>query len=877
MWRARTRILAAGFILGAIAPAPAAEVEAIDARTPWRAYLVHGGNLVREKGALTVRGRRQSAPFDPAAADADKQGFSRLPPAAWMKPDFDDRCWPRFLMMDLFDFLGDFGANAQENNGPALLCLRTAFGVSDPARATGLKVSVTGLGGGVVYVNGEEVGRGAMPAGKLHPLTPAEDYPIEAYTADDGTTPLPVLQGASKPEPKWLARYQKRIRAFTVDVPPRALVKGRNILAVELHRSAVAGPQQRGGWGHVGVHRVTLASAGGAGVIPFAEAIQGTRVWSANAEDVVAETPAEKSMVRVSMFKTLLWARGMPVRGIPIGNPFDPILPIRMAAPRNGVCSGQAVLSDPAGLRGVKAELGPLKGPSGAVLPAAGVKIRYAVQHPEIHYCDALMPTPPEGAKTLPVWVVVEAPKDQAPGWYAAPLALAANGKTFSVPVRVLVTGLTLPAARDFSSDLGVTHSPDVIAAQYKVDPWSDAHLRRMEPSLAMMGQLGNDVCQVPVITKNQFNWRLPMIRWTKSDGKLKPDFTVLRKYLDAYGKYCAPPKAISVYLWDPSCAKRIANVYEGRQIPSRDNKPRMPLTIQVVDPKTGAASEADMPHIGDPGAEAFYKDLIDGVREIVTKRGWPASSLLLGLGGDNRPSQEDAALIKQWAPDVRWNLLSHFSGDPGTIFNKKGPGMEALKAGKLIAVGGLEVGLKEHPWSGEWNGWPAIKFEDQWAKPTEFVDLGTARWLWQDYSPPIVFRTLPLLWGRLGRVGLDFWGGGRGTAQNASYFTQSTALTVPGPDGAVPTVRFQMMREGVQDMEVRFSILRACAKLPADQRKSHHELLDDLVRRIASGGQYLSQLELGYDWPAYAARVQETAAELAGAKATAKWEEPPK
>jgi len=42
-----------------------------------------------------------------------------------------------------------------------------------------------------------------------------------------------------------------------------------------------------------------------------------------------------------------------------------------------------------------------------------------------------------------------------------------------------------------------------------------------MEPSLAMMGQLGNDVLHVPGIARNQFNWRLPLVQWVKADGGL--------------------------------------------------------------------------------------------------------------------------------------------------------------------------------------------------------------------------------------------------------------------------------------------------------------------------------------------------------------------
>jgi hypothetical protein len=125
--------------------------------------------------------------------------------------------------------------------------------------------------------------------------------------------------------------------------------------------------------------------------------------------------------------------------------------------------------------------------------------------------------------------------------------------------------------------------------------------------------------------------------------------------------------------------------------------------------------------------------------------------------------------------------------------------------------------------------------------------------------------------------VGLDFWATGREAARNTSYFTASSALTVPGPDGAIPTVRFQMMRQGVQEAHLRMAIVRGYAGLPEEQKQPYRNLLDELARRVFWGRHYLSQHELAYDWPAYVARLQEAAAELAGVKAGARWEQPPK
>ena len=45
----------------------------------------------------------------------------------------------------------------------------------------------------------------------------------------------------------------------------------------------------------------------------------------------------------------------------------------------------------------------------------------------------------------------------------------------------------------------------------------------------------------------------------------------------------------------------------------------------------------------------------------------------------------------------------------------------------------------------------------------------------------------------------------------------------------------------------------------------------------FANGAAFLSQHELAYDWRAYVAKVQETAADLAGETTDVTWDKPPR
>jgi hypothetical protein len=264
---------------------------------------------------------------------------------------------------------------------------------------------------------------------------------------------------------------------------------------------------------------------------------------------------------------------------------------------------------------------------------------------------------------------------------------------------------------------------------------------------------------------------------------------------------------------------------------------------------------------------------MLDGVRDIVKKRGWSERIIMLGCGGDTRPSQKTGEILRQWAPYARWNIFSHFSADPGSMFCKDTAGKEALKAGKMVAIGGLEVGLKE--WPSQCSGAATVaQLQERARQAKEYLELSNFRWMWAEWSPPMYYRALGLMQLRFTRVGLDFWDDGpRGGKVQGSVPVRTAAC---GPDGAIPTVRFQLLREGVQDVEAKMALLDALPKLPADRQQALTKLLDELCHRIGTGDAWLSQMELSLDWPGYVARLYSAAAELAGGKPDPGWDQPP-
>jgi hypothetical protein len=105
-------------------------------------------------------------------------------------------------------------------------------------------------------------------------------------------------------------------------------------------------------------------------------------------------------------------------------------------------------------------------------------------------------------------------------------------------------------------------------------------------------------------------------------------------------------------------------------------------------------------------------------------------------------------------------------------------------------------------------------------------------------------------------------------------------SMTAPGPEGPLPTARFQMYREAVQEAEAWLTIVGTCATRQDEQAKAYMALYRDAVNLYATGGGVensavpLAKLSLG--WVGAIARAYEAAGELTGAKSDAKWQQPP-
>jgi hypothetical protein len=181
-----------------------------------------------------------------------------------------------------------------------------------------------------------------------------------------------------------------------------------------------------------------------------------------------------------------------------------------------------------------------------------------------------------------------------------------------------------------------------------------------------------------------------------------------------------------------------------------------------------------------------------------------------------------------------------------------------------LIATGNLEIGLREWPAGDTLSSQGLEAFVRE---RNEFLSARIHREGPAMYSSPLNHRTAGLD-GHWTRVGMDYvrgdWRCGPGFF---IWGEQPIWLTWPGADGAQPTVRLQMIREGLQDFEARLIIAKRILDLPEQHRTNYRALLNELFDYTGRWfdpvpANRLPHTALSFDWYGYVARIHAAAFE---------------
>ena len=801
-------------------------------------------------------------------------------PAGWWKADFDDGGW----------FRGT-GLRAVKSPWLRRLCIRGRFAVTDRRKVRGLRLSVDYHGGIVVYVNGRELCRRHLPEGNLGPDALADAYPAEAFADEQGGMLFPGNVRWLNPrggdfwkDRKLTPETKRRMglwRRSLADVPiPREMLRdGVNVLAVEIVRSPYdpAVEQARAKmpkrfhqyeyqifFATCELERIRLSDSPGDGIVSAAVRAPGLQVWNSD--------PAA------------------PDFDMDFGGPGEDLRPIRLVAPRNGVASGKVVVGDTQPIRGLRAAASELRG-SGGAIPASCVQVRYGLpwgaesisegqrraRYPYPHPATPLAclseiapaeipvwtkdwprydPMPVRGA-VASVWATVKVPPAASPGTYKGRLTIEVEGaEALRVPLEIKVAEWLAPDPKDYTAWVDLIQSPDTLAVEYGLEPWSQRHWKMIDCSLSLLGEAGNRTLYIPLIAHTNLGNEQSMVRWVrKGPNEYGHDFAVLDRYLDSAMRHMGKPEVVICSVWDlymmesgkmPEDEKYTRQMGSGIRAIRQERMPQNILKhggkvglgplVTVVDPASGKTENVYLPKLTDKAAKAMWTPLLRQLRDHLARRGLD-KALMLGMNCDAWASKPTVQFFDDILPGTPWVVQSH-DGFPLKLKLLHG----IAKVGYQTRVWGVAFADEDRhdPYrinkAGEANEAGRLH---GWNRPERLA-------LFERFSlsvfPATRWRTFAEVnvtgdQRGFGRVGADFWPAvraknGRRVGMVHERYPEShwrnlvirSWVLAPGPAGPCSTYRFEAMREGLLECEARIAIEKALIN-PASRTKLGEEL----------------------------------------------------
>ncbi|MBU0755284.1 MAG: DUF4091 domain-containing protein [Planctomycetes bacterium] len=137
-----------------------------------------------------------------------------------------------------------------------------------------------------------------------------------------------------------------------------------------------------------------------------------------------------------------------------------------------------------------------------------------------------------------PLWAQVDIPEDAGPGIYEGFIRVEAKDQaalTFHLEVEVLP--LALPPPSDWSFHLDLWQNPYAVARYHHVEPWSHEHFALLKPHVELLAQAGQKAITATIIHQpwgtQTFDPYESMVRWIRqADGTWEFDFTVFDQWV---------------------------------------------------------------------------------------------------------------------------------------------------------------------------------------------------------------------------------------------------------------------------------------------------------------------------------------------------------
>jgi hypothetical protein len=780
------------------------------------------------------------------------------PPSTWLQADFDDANWPRSRGKELALVAFD-----EEQLMTGLVCMRGKFTVTEPMHVKSLYLELGYRGGVVVYLNGKEIVRKDLPQGEIKPETAATSYPDSLFLTKEGTVYnfRPGWERNLTSDADLAERVKGRDRQIgPISIPLDQLKKGVNVLAIELHRSdyhsSIAtwfGKNPEGKWQPCMIQNVRLSGVGD-GVKPNLERPAGIQVWNVDQNDRLTDHD--------------------------FGDPNESIHPILLPGARNGVFSGQIAVGSSSKLNNLKVSISDLSMENGTGnIPSSALRIRYGIgtslqwgsdgayrdNKEGYSWFEGLtdsMPAPLKDAMQL-VLVSVRTNKETAAGDYKGTVTVSADGlSSVSVPIQLHVADWVIPDPQNYRTYMGLLNSPTTLTMQYKVPEWSEEHWKYIEKSFSLLGEVGNKLVQIPVTEQGQIGNDKGMIYFIrKSDGTFDYDFSIYDRYLKVAQQYLGKPDYVAFHIW------------HGTGWATKDSGEF--ISVTVLDPQTKTTSSFQVPTWGTEESKKFWTPFLLAAKSRLKALDLE-KAMCVGILTDSDPPAHILKQFNEMLPECPWARGAHIN--PTKKDDSVNP-CTFREGGKVVF---WEFFYGCEPASPSIPNLPAIwKYRERpgisyLRRESNNLTLMECR----SKAERALFSRAK----GIGREGFDYWpvlADGKTVQDIYNRYPKSSCsnrapttfcYSYPGPNGAEPTLRFEALREGIQEAEALLVLSEAADKYAKEigpqlaekcQSLLRETLLYDHLRHLDRTINLMQFTTNHYGWQDLATRLFTTAGEV--------------
>ncbi len=159
---------------------------------------------------------------------------------------------------------------------------------------------------------------------------------------------------------------------------------------------------------------------------------------------------------------------------------------------------------------------------------------------------------------TRPVWITIDIPADATPGIYEGAVFRRSASGSEKHPVTLEVQDKLLPPPSEWSFHLDLWQNPFAVARYNGVELWSKEHFELLKPLLGKLADAGQKCITATLIDKpwgdNKpcYDDFRSMIRWTrKKDGSWEYDYSIFDKYV-SLAMDCGIKEQINCYSMVP-------------------------------------------------------------------------------------------------------------------------------------------------------------------------------------------------------------------------------------------------------------------------------------------------------------------------------------